>query len=77
MVYFLQQESIIIVQNINMVKMFEKINPPIPELPRKNLTTITLLKLIISVLLLNLSPANTAQKTHTQTSVIIKLTKSL
>jgi len=49
--------------------------PPNPVEPRKNLTIVTLEKLISSELLLNLMPAKTAQKTHTPTSTSIKPTK--
>ena len=75
-VYFLQQDIIMILQNIDTVKILVKIIPPRPEFPRKNLTTVTLLKLIIKVLLLNLIPAITAQKIHTIISASIKQTKA-
>ena len=58
-----------------MVKKLVNIIHPSPEFPRKNLTTVTLLKLIIKVLLLNLIPAIIAQKIHTLIRISIKQTK--
>jgi len=77
MVYFLQQDAIIIKQNIDSVIIFENIIPPRPVEPRKNLTITTLEKLINSELLLNLIPDNTAQKIHIPINNIIKPTKFL
>ena len=57
------------------VKILENNIPPNPLLPRKNLTIVTLEKLIKSELLLNLIPAITAQKIHTAVRIAIKLTK--
>jgi hypothetical protein len=74
-VYFLQLEEIIIKPNILIVNIFENNIPPNPLLPRKNLTIVTLEKLIKSELLLNLIPAITAQKTHIAVRIKIKLTK--
>ena len=74
-VYFLQLEEIIIRLNMLIVNIFENSIPPNPLLPRKNLTIVTLEKLIKSELLLNLIPAITAQKMHTAVSIAIRFTK--
>ena len=74
-VYFLQQEHIIINENTAIVNRLLKSIPPNPDEPRKNLTTTTFEKLISNELLLNLIPAITAQKTHAPITTIIKLTK--
>jgi hypothetical protein len=74
MVYFLQHDDTII--SINTVRVKRLVNniPPKPVEPRKNLTIVTLEKLISNELLLNLIPAITAQKIHTPISIIIKPT---
>ena len=74
MVYFLQQEEIMIIENTAIVNKFENNIPPKPVEPRKNLTITTLEKLISSELLLNLIAAITAQKIQTPIITIIKLT---
>ena len=72
-VYLLQQEQIIIIANIDIEKRLLNKSPPNPEDPRKNLTIATFEKLISNDSLLNLIPANTAQKIQTPIKMIIKL----
>ena len=74
-VYFLQEDEIIINENTPTERMFVNNIPPKPVDPRKNLTITTFEKLINSELLLNFIPAITAQKIHTPANIIIKLTK--
>lgn len=74
-VYFLQQDAMIIDANISIVKILVNSIPPKPDEPRKYLTIITLEKLISNELLLNLIPASTAQKIHAEISINIKQTK--
>jgi hypothetical protein len=72
-VYFLQQDNIIIVEKMPRVKILLNIIPPRPLLPRKNFTIVTFEKLISNELLLNLIPAIIAQKIHTQIIRNIKI----
>ena len=71
MVYFLQQDDMMIVENMLRVNMLLNIIPPSPLLPRKNLTIVTFEKLISNELLLNFIPANIAQNTQEHISISI------
>ena len=76
MVYFLQHEDIIIMQNTLIENKLVNNIPPKPVESRKNLTIETLEKFITNELLLNLIPDRTAQKIQAPISTTIKLVKA-
>ena len=75
-VYFLQQEDIIMVQNTLIENRLVNNIPPKPLVSRKNFTIETLEKFITKELLLNLIPDKTAQKIQTPIITIIKLVRA-